>query len=69
MLAATPFFAYRNLLSQILKVVLKFIIFKTMLSSLSAKNDQNHRVSGYASHFQVAIALFVRVIIKKPFMH
>ena len=44
-LAATPFFAYRNLPSQLLKVV--------------------HT----PSHFQVAIALFFRVIVKKPFMY
>ena len=40
-LAATPFFAYRNLLFQLLKVV------HTPIWGL---NDQSHRVSGYASH-------------------
>ena len=53
-LAATPFFAYRNLLSQLLKVVHTPIW-------------RNHRVSGYASYFQVAMVLLVRVIVKKTF--
>ena len=45
-LAATPFFAYRNLLSQLLKVVHTPIVFEMT------------RI------IQVAIALFVRVIVK-----
>ena len=58
--AATPFSACRNILSPLLKVV------HTQIWDL---NYQSHRVSGYASHFQVAIVLFVRVIVKKPFIH
>ena len=47
-LAATPFFAYRNLLCQLLKVV----------------HTQNHRVNAYAGHFQVAIVLFFVLFVR-----